>query len=244
MYINITLLHHVIDNGNNFSPCCYFVIKMASQLTSKAFRQILTMHLVHNKKTIWIQSSSFFTNTDSMKKDDPYAQLGITWGATTSEIKDAFKAKARALHPDVNKIDTPEQALKKFQAVQKAYDSLMKVKGAHYRDDLAEEWSFAIWRNSDIIAQERTDVAGVMKKRPAKPAASLSNKQWGIAALGHPDGSGNRLRKAEYLGDGMARNGPRSSTVGTGRSKWVKPKEFKPWKRYAEEKIRTEKPLE
>ena len=162
-----------------------------------------------------------------MKKDDPYYELGLTWGATTSEIKDAFRAKARLLHPDVNKTDTPEQALQKFQSLQKAYQRLMKLDDR--RDDLLEEWSFRIWRTSDIIAQERTDVAGQARKRPAKPAVSLRNQQWGIAALGHPDGRGSSavVRRNEFLGDGKP--GPKSSTVGTGRNKWVNPKPFVPW---------------
>jgi curved DNA-binding protein CbpA len=231
--------HVIMEHKKN----CSF--EMVTQLMMKPLvHQRIALRLSQKIKVVRLQSSSFFTNTESMKRDDPYAQLGITWGATTSEIKNAFKAKARALHPDVNKVDTPEQALQKFQEVQKAYESLMNINGAHHRDDLTEQWSFAIWRNSDIIAQQRTDVAGVLKKRPAKPAASLSNKQWGIAALGHPDGSGSRLRKAEYIGDGIGIKGPRSSTVGTGRSKWVKPKEFKPWKKYDEEKLHSKKPSE
>jgi len=168
----------------------------------------------------------YFTNTDIMKKDDPYAALGIQWGATTSEIKDAFKARARELHPDVNKTDNPEEALTKFQFVQKAYSKLMDVKGAPHRDDLMEEWSFSVWRNSDIIAQDRVDVAGAMRKRPIKPAVSTKpGSQWGVASIGHPDGGGSKRRRNEYLGDG----GPRTSTVGTGQNKWVKKKEFKPW---------------
>ena len=165
-----------------------------------------------------------------MKRDDPYAQLGLTWGATTTEIKEAFKRRARELHPDVNKTDKPEEALHKFQALQAAYQKLIKVQE---RDDLTEEWSFAVWRNADILAQERTDVAGQARQRPAKPAASLNkNSQWGVAALGHPDGSGQRAqtRRNEYLGDGSAPPRSPSSTVGTGQNKWVKPKEFKPWK--------------
>eukprot|EP00521_Asterionellopsis_glacialis_P015763 CAMPEP_0195300308 /NCGR_PEP_ID=MMETSP0707-20130614/27174_1 /TAXON_ID=33640 /ORGANISM="Asterionellopsis glacialis, Strain CCMP134" /LENGTH=187 /DNA_ID=CAMNT_0040362967 /DNA_START=1 /DNA_END=560 /DNA_ORIENTATION=- len=166
-----------------------------------------------------------------MKKDDPYAQLGLTWGATTTEIKEAYKQKARELHPDVNTTDKPEIALKKFQAVHKAYQKLMDVKGAPHRDDLMEEWSFAVWRNGDIIAQDRTDVAGQARKRPVKPAVSLQNKAWGVAALGHPDGkSGNKPRRAEYLAENSSGNkGPRTSTVGTGRNKWATPKEYKPW---------------
>ena len=186
---------------------------------------------------------TIFTNTEMMKKDDPYATLGITWGATTTEIKDAFKNKARELHPDIvnlknNNINndkenknyiSPQKALEKFQAVQNAYSKLMDVKGAPHRDDLMEEWSFSVWRNGDLIAQERDDVAGVLRKRPMKPAASVKpGNQWGIASLGHPSGSGNKPRRAEYLGDGTS-TGPRSSTVGTGQNKWVKKKEFIPW---------------
>lgn len=167
---------------------------------------------------------SLFTNTDRVKRHDPYAQLGLTWGATTTEIKDAYKQKAREFHPDVNGDD--KHAITKFQAIQEAYQKLMKNRDAPHRDDLMEEWSFAVWRNGDVIAQERTDVAGEMRKRPAKPAASLMKKSWGVAALGHPSGGGVKLKRGEYLGDGK----PRSSTVGTGRSKWVEPKEFQPWK--------------
>ena len=62
-----------------------------------------------------------------------------------------------------------------------------------------------------------------MKSRDWKPGT-----KWGVASLGHPDGHGNRPRRAEYLGDGLTK-GPRTSTVGTGQNKWVEKKEFKPW---------------
>lgn len=179
----------------------------------------------------WTGHRSFFTNTDLMKKDDPFATLGIQWGATTTEIKEAFKKKARELHPDVNTNDEPEQALKKFQLVQQAYSKLMDVKGAPHRDDLLEEWSFAVWRNSDIIAQDRDDVAGVMRKRPIKPAEAIKpGTKWGTATLGHPDQKGIKPMRGEYIGEGHSRRPP-SNTVGTGISKHTsqKKKEFKPW---------------
>ena len=173
---------------------------------------------------------NLFTNTDTMKKDDPYAALDISWGATTQEIKDAFKRKARELHPDVNKNDTPEQALRKFQLVQKAYAKLMDVKGATHRDDLAEEWSFAVWRNSDVIAEERDDVAGVKRKRPIQPADThKTGSKWGIASIGHPNQTGVVTKRGEYLGDGF--KGRMSGTVGSGRTKYTsdEKKKFKPW---------------
>lgn len=178
-----------------------------------------------------------------MNRSNPYHTLDLEWGATTTEIKEAFRHQARLLHPDVNTTDSPEIALSKFQHLQKAYSQLMDVKGLH-RDDLAEEWSFKMWRRSDIIAQERTDVAGQARKRPAKPAEGARKPNWGMAALGHPDQvSGNMgKRRGEYLGpgdstgkgtedEGERRKARSSSTVGTGQNKWVKRREYKSWKR-------------
>mmetsp|Transcript_21000 Transcript_21000/g.44960 ORF Transcript_21000/g.44960 Transcript_21000/m.44960 type:complete len:247 (-) Transcript_21000:3-743(-) len=169
----------------------------------------------------------YFTNTDQMKKSDPYAALGLEWGATAVEIKDAYRRLARELHPDVSQLE-PTVALNKFRLVKEAYDKLMnnKTLGTH-RTDLWEEWSFAIWRSGDLIAQERTDVAGAMKKRPAKPAESIK-RSWGVASLGHPDGRGATVGGGEYL-TSSERQRRRSSTVGTGKSKWVEKKEFRPW---------------
>lgn len=176
-------------------------------------------------------SRSYFTNTEEMKKSDPYAALGLTWGATTKEIKAAYHRLARELHPDVSDLD-PVVALNKFRVVRDAYDRLMNNKNSAHRSDLWEEWSFAVWRSGDMIAQERKDVAGVMRKRPVRPAESLKKgKGWGIAALGHPDGRGRMGRRGgEYLADGDESRKFKSSTVGTGRSKWVSQKEFQPWK--------------
>lgn len=177
--------------------------------------------------THYLSKRSYFTNTDQMKKSDPYAALGLSWGATATEIKEAYRNLARELHPDVSKLD-PTEALHKFRVVKEAYDKLMNSKSAGtHRTDLWEEWSFAIWRSGDLIAQERTDVAGVSRKRPVKPAESLK-RRWGIAALGHPDGRGSSLSGRDYLGSGEEKR--RSSTVGTGQSKWVsRKKDYREW---------------
>src|ERR687884_1074855 len=52
---------------------------------------------------------------------DYYAVLGLTRGATDSEIKRAYRRLARDLHPDVN--PDPE-AKERFQEVNRAYQAL------------------------------------------------------------------------------------------------------------------------
>ena len=169
-----------------------------------------------------------------MKRSDPYAQMGLQWGdgATLAEIKEAYHIKSMELHPDRNRNDNAQVAARKFQDLQKAYQTLISVhsnlNGVSQEKD--DEWRVSIWRNGDRIALNRTDVAGVYKKRPA-PAAALPRVN---GLLGHPDGRGasNSSRPAEYLdsgdeGDNKKRT--RSSSVGRGLNKWVKPKEFQPW---------------
>ncbi|CAB9503366.1 ATP binding to DnaK triggers the release of the substrate protein [Seminavis robusta] len=175
----------------------------------------------------------YFTNTDEMKKDDPYSQLGLQWGDATStkDIKDAFRQKARELHPDVNTTDSPEAALKKFQALQKAYQTLLG--NADDANDGVEEWRFAVWRGGDRLAQDRTDVAGLARKRPVQPASKAD--VWAARQLGHPDGRGSTTGRAEYLTAGSK---PISSSVGTGQNKWVAPKPFKPWNPEESHKVR------
>lgn len=167
-----------------------------------------------------IARRSYYTNGSVTKSNDPFAILGLEWGgaASSADIKVAFRRKAQLLHPDVNKTDSPEQAIQKFQKLQKAYETLMKSVTGQDNLDL-EEWRVAIWRQGDRIALDRDDVAGVKRKRPIQPA---STKIYG-RELGHPGGMGNKV-KGEYLGEGK-----RASSVGTGRSKWVQPREFKPW---------------
>ena len=65
-----------------------------------------------------------------MKRDDPYAQLGLRWGdgATLAEIKQAYKQKSLELHPDLQKDEASKQvAARKFQDLKRAYQTLINV---------------------------------------------------------------------------------------------------------------------
>jgi curved DNA-binding protein len=55
-------------------------------------------------------------------EDDPHAILGVAKGATLEEIRAAFRAKARAYHPDARP-DDPDAAAK-FRQIREAYQIL------------------------------------------------------------------------------------------------------------------------
>jgi hypothetical protein len=171
-----------------------------------------------------------------VKSEDPYAILGLSYGdgASLETVRTAFRTKAAQLHPDVNRIDPPVMAAKRFQALIRAYEILTKPfqnnDGSNNNIDM-DEWRINIWRNGDRIAISRTDVAGVQKVRPIQPVG-IRNKQYQI---GHPhNNNASYYRRNEYIGGGKqsssSSSSPLSSSVGRGQSKWVQPKPYTPWK--------------
>jgi len=136
----------------------------------------MMQHLFSRRKSITyqrillVQRSHYFTNGDRVKGVGPYAILGLSWGATNTEIKEAYHKLAREHHPDVNS----KASLEKFQKIQHAYSSLLDVKNFRFSSskEKLEQYSFQTWRLGDAIAQQRTDVAGAARKRPKPPAVS------------------------------------------------------------------------
>jgi DnaJ domain len=170
----------------------------------------------------------YFTNGDIVKQHDPYSILGLSYGdgATTKEIRDAFKRMAAKIHPDVNTVDSPNVALKKFQSLQRAYNILIQNRtntGNNNEDN--DEWRFRIWNQGDRIACDRTDVAGLKRQRPIMPA--LKKETFDGITLGHPsNGRQRRSSSGEYITDGSTTSRTNNTnvsggTVGRGFNKWV-----------------------
>lgn len=69
---------------------------------------------------------------------DYYAVLGISRTASESEIKSAFRTKARAFHPDANPNDPTAED--KFKEVNEAYEVLSDAEKRKMYDRFGEDW--------------------------------------------------------------------------------------------------------
>ena len=93
-----------------------------------------------------------FSKNHSAEKD-PHQVLGVPRGANEKEIKEAFYKLAKIYHPDNNKDD--KNALKKFQDISNAYESLSN-KHNNFKNNQASNSSQHNSRNrySDFTGQE------------------------------------------------------------------------------------------
>jgi DnaJ-class molecular chaperone len=91
---------------------------------------------------------------------DYYSVLGIARTATESEIKTAFRKKARELHPDVNRDDPSSE--ERFKEVNEAYEVLSDAEKRRMYDRFGEDWQR--YRDAGIdpndVGSARTSSAG------------------------------------------------------------------------------------
>lgn len=58
--------------------------------------------------------------------NDPYSVLGVSRGASESEVKRAYRKMSRKYHPDANINDSnPEETERKFREIQEAYNQII-----------------------------------------------------------------------------------------------------------------------
>lgn len=73
-----------------------------------------------------------------MEYKDYYKILGVNKNASQDEIKKAYRKLARKYHPDVNKDD--EEAAKKFNEIQEAYEVLKNPEDRKLYDQVGANW--------------------------------------------------------------------------------------------------------
>ena len=89
--------------------------------------------------------------------EDPYSILGVSKNASDSDIKTTYRKLAKQYHPDAHPGD--EQALKKFQAINAAYD-LLKDKNQRARYDQHVHWNNRGGAGQDFTARSAGRQAG------------------------------------------------------------------------------------
>ncbi len=70
-----------------------------------------------------------------------YAVLGLTRSASGKDVRDAYRALARKLHPDVNPGD--QAAAERFKRVNEAHEVLSDEKSRKDYDDFGDNWKHA-----------------------------------------------------------------------------------------------------
>ena len=155
-----------------------------------------------------------------MPHRDPYTALGVLQGAAITEIKAAYRRRARALHPDVNANDP--DAEEKFKELVAAYELLCDpLRRAAYDRDGAHgsSWDFAATRTSYARRAQQTRRAPPqvwstlhvvqLKERTGLPRRRSAH----VAPLHRVVVSPDVLRLATHRGDAVHLWNPR-----TGRS--------------------------
>ncbi len=135
-----------------------------------------------------------------------YDILGVDPRASADEIREAYRARARELHPDVHPEDRREWAARRFKELQEAYETL--------RDESARD------RYDQRLARRETADASVLSEAPRHAACFYHPARSAVAvcpACGRPvcercDGAGSACRVCRITHADPAASAPLRST--------------------------------
>lgn len=123
---------------------------------------------------------------------DYYSVLGLARTATESEIKAAFREKARKLHPDVNRDDP--NAEERFKEVNEAYEVLSDAEKRRMYDRFGEDWQR--YRDAGIdpddVGPSRTATSG------RRTTTDEDFERWFTGGQGTPGGAWEWSEKGGY----------------------------------------------
>jgi len=132
-----------------------------------------------------------------MTPDDPHAILGVDANASELEIKRAFRARAKALHPDTSSSDVADDA---FHALKHAYETLLARRGG-VKDPMDDALGPGMRARLDAARKwrERSDIRGGEGIKPAREwtnagagteRASASGNERASASVGRSKSTG------------------------------------------------------
>ena len=125
---------------------------------------------------------------------DPYRVLGLNPGASAADVKRAYRALAKANHPD----SAGERALPRFLAIQAAYEQLSVPKGRGATRGTRSGPAAEPWKAEPSRAREA--------RRGGRPAGAESGS---ASEPGSEGPTGRRTGPAENRGRGAPPGGPR-----------------------------------
>lgn len=142
---------------------------------------------------------------------DPYRVLGLPAGASTAEVKRAYRRLAKANHPD----SAGESALARFLEIQRAYEQLTT---ATWRPGIRRPSSGGAaepWRADPMRARSTPGEQPPGGTSGRSPGGPTSSRAGGGSGPGRPGSTGGRAAGGGSPGSGQAHRGPAGASAGT-----------------------------